>query len=127
MPGGNDSGPCPQENRPRGLDGLGHLRVGGADAGQGDRAPPLPGAYLEDRRSLAQVVRQGGRPGWLKLAWDYLRTPRFNPLDLTTDNTSVLAFNLSWIRAPRTTMRMFCDRTPSIIRIRYRFSVRLAR
>jgi NADPH:quinone reductase-like Zn-dependent oxidoreductase len=43
------------------------------------------------------LPRQGGRPSWLKLAWDHLRTPRFNPLDLTTDNTSVLAFNLSYL------------------------------
>lgn len=43
------------------------------------------------------LPRRGGRPNWLKLAKDYLRTPRFNPLDLTNDNKSVLAFNLSYL------------------------------
>jgi NADPH:quinone reductase-like Zn-dependent oxidoreductase len=40
----------------------------------------------------SMIPRTGGRP---KLAYDFLRTPRFNPLDLTNDNKSVLAFNLS--------------------------------
>lgn len=38
-----------------------------------------------------------GKPNWLKMAWDYLRTPRFNPLQMTNDNRSVLAFNLSYL------------------------------
>jgi NADPH:quinone reductase-like Zn-dependent oxidoreductase len=45
----------------------------------------------------SMLPRGGGRPNWLKLAYDYLRTPRFNPLDLTNDNRSVLAFNLSYL------------------------------
>lgn len=43
------------------------------------------------------MPRVGGRPNWLKLARDWLRTPRFNPLALTSDNRSVLAFNLSFV------------------------------
>ena len=43
------------------------------------------------------MPKKGGRPNWLKLAWDYIRTPRFNPLDMTNDNKSVLAFNLSYL------------------------------
>ncbi|HVK62935.1 MAG TPA: medium chain dehydrogenase/reductase family protein [Polyangium sp.] len=43
------------------------------------------------------MPRKGGRPNWLKLARDWLRTPRYNPLDLTNDNKSVLAFNLSYL------------------------------
>jgi synaptic vesicle membrane protein VAT-1 len=45
----------------------------------------------------SMMPRSGGRPNYLKLAADYLRTPRFNPLKLTTDNRSVLAFNLSFV------------------------------
>lgn len=37
------------------------------------------------------------RPNWLKLAWRWLRTPRFNPLRMTADNRSVMAFNLSFM------------------------------
>jgi len=43
------------------------------------------------------IPRSGGRPSWGKLAVDYVRTPRFNPLALTSDNKSVLAFNLSYL------------------------------
>lgn len=44
------------------------------------------------------MMRRGaGTPSWPKLAVDWLRTPRFNPLDLTNDNKSVMAFNLSYL------------------------------
>lgn len=48
---------------------------------------------------FATMLRRGGngRPDWLKLAWSWLKTPRFNPLELTTTNRSVLAFNLSFL------------------------------
>jgi NADPH:quinone reductase-like Zn-dependent oxidoreductase len=42
-------------------------------------------------------VPRGGRPRWLSLGWDWLRTPRYNPLDLTNHNKSVMAFNLSYL------------------------------
>lgn len=45
----------------------------------------------------SMLPREGGRPNWVKLAADFLRTPRFNPLQLTNDNASVLAFNLSYL------------------------------
>lgn len=45
----------------------------------------------------SMLPRQGGKPQWLRLAADWLRTPRYNPLDLTNDNKSVLAFNLSYL------------------------------
>lgn len=45
----------------------------------------------------AMMPKKGGRPNYLKLAADYLRTPRFNPLDMTNDSKSVLAFNLSYL------------------------------
>ena len=38
-----------------------------------------------------------GRPNWLRLAWDWWRTPRFDPLRMTQQNRSVLAFNLSFL------------------------------
>jgi hypothetical protein len=36
-------------------------------------------------------------PNWPKLALDYLRTPRFSPLEMTNSSHSVLAFNLSYL------------------------------
>ena len=45
----------------------------------------------------SMLPRRGGVPHKLRLAWDYLRTPRFSPFDLTTHNRSVLGFNLSFL------------------------------
>jgi NADPH:quinone reductase-like Zn-dependent oxidoreductase len=45
----------------------------------------------------SMLVTHNGLPGKLRLAWDYLRTPRFSPFDLTTKNRSVLGFNLSYL------------------------------
>jgi NADPH:quinone reductase-like Zn-dependent oxidoreductase len=47
----------------------------------------------------SMLPKRGGRPRWARLAWTYLRTPRFSPLQLTRDNRSVLAFNLSFLAA----------------------------
>jgi NADPH:quinone reductase-like Zn-dependent oxidoreductase len=43
------------------------------------------------------LPRTGGAPNYLRLALDCLRTPRFDPLDMTTRSKSVLAFNLSYL------------------------------
>lgn len=43
------------------------------------------------------MPKTGGKPNWLKLISGYFRTPRFNPLDMTTNSKSVLAFNLSYL------------------------------
>jgi synaptic vesicle membrane protein VAT-1 len=45
----------------------------------------------------SMMPRQGGRPNWVKLVADALRTPRFSPLAMTNENVSVLAFNLSYL------------------------------
>jgi NADPH:quinone reductase-like Zn-dependent oxidoreductase len=38
-----------------------------------------------------------GVPNYVKLARDYLRIPRWNPLAMTQENRSVIAFNLSYL------------------------------
>lgn len=48
---------------------------------------------------FASMLPRDGRLNWLKLAWDWLRTPRFNPLKMTQSNRSVLACNLSFLSA----------------------------
>ena len=40
---------------------------------------------------------RGGKPNKLRLAWDYLRTRRFHPMELVNDNRSVMGFNLSYL------------------------------
>ncbi|MCX4241068.1 synaptic vesicle VAT-1 family membrane protein [Paraliomyxa miuraensis] len=43
------------------------------------------------------LPRAGQRRSWLRLAWHYLRTPRFDPLEMTQHNRSVMGFNLSYL------------------------------
>ncbi len=38
-----------------------------------------------------------GIPNWFKLIWEYFKIPRFNPLYMTNENRSILAFNLSYM------------------------------
>jgi NADPH:quinone reductase-like Zn-dependent oxidoreductase len=45
----------------------------------------------------SMLPKQGGKPSWTKLAIDFVRTPRFSPLDMTEKSRSVLAFNLSYL------------------------------
>ncbi len=45
----------------------------------------------------SMLDRGGGKTPLWRLAWRWLRTPRWNPLDMTTTNKSVLAFNLSFL------------------------------
>lgn len=45
----------------------------------------------------SMMPKTGGKPNWPKLAIDYLRTPRFSPLEMTNSSHSVLAFNLSYL------------------------------
>ncbi|MEN1729184.1 MAG: zinc-binding dehydrogenase, partial [Pseudomonadota bacterium] len=54
---------------------------------------------------FASMLPQNGRLNWLKLARDWFKTPRFNPLDMTQANKSVLAANLSFLQAHAPTMQ----------------------
>ncbi len=56
-----------------------------------------PGGKLVVYGFHSMLTKGRGKPNWLKIFWDYLRTPRFNPLTMTIDNHSVLAFNLSYL------------------------------
>lgn len=55
------------------------------------------------------MLPRGGRLNWLRLAWDWLRTPRFNPLDMTQSNRSVLAANLSFLQSEAPALREGMD------------------
>ncbi len=39
----------------------------------------------------------GDKPGWLRLAWQFLRRPRLDPISMIGDNKSIMAFNLIWM------------------------------
>ena len=45
----------------------------------------------------SMLSKKGGFPNYFKLAYEFLRVPRFSPLNLTNDNKSILAFNLSYL------------------------------
>ena len=54
---------------------------------------------------FASMLPKNGRVNWLRLAWDWLRTPRFSPLEMTTSNRSVMAANLSFLSAEAPLLR----------------------
>lgn len=56
-----------------------------------------PGGKLVTYGFHSMFPRHGGRPQWLRMGLGYLRIPRFHPLQLTNDNKSVLACNLSYL------------------------------
>jgi NADPH:quinone reductase-like Zn-dependent oxidoreductase len=43
--------------------------------------------------------KSGGKVNYVKLIRDYLRSPRFNPLEMTSENKSLITFNLSFLFA----------------------------
>ncbi len=45
----------------------------------------------------SMLPRNGGRINYLKLAWNYLRVPRFNPIHMASENRSLVTFNLSFL------------------------------
>jgi len=45
----------------------------------------------------ADFMAGGSRPNFLKLAWQYLRRPRLDPLAMIPENRGLLAFNLIWL------------------------------
>jgi NADPH:quinone reductase-like Zn-dependent oxidoreductase len=46
---------------------------------------------------FASMFSHSGSRNWPKLIWDYLRTPRFSPFDLTQSNKTVSGFNLIYL------------------------------
>lgn len=45
----------------------------------------------------SMLPRAGQRRSWVRLAYHWLRTPRFDPFTLTQKNRSVMGFNLSYL------------------------------
>lgn len=43
------------------------------------------------------LPKQGGRINWPKIIYAYLKTPRFNPVNMTSANKSLITFNLSFL------------------------------
>jgi len=45
----------------------------------------------------SMLPRAGQRRSLVRLAWHWLRTPRFDPFEMTTKNRSAMGFNLSYL------------------------------
>jgi alcohol dehydrogenase len=62
--------------------------------------PALSRLVPEGRHLLygaADFMPTGRRPNWVRLAWQYVRRPRLDPMKLIDRNRSVLGFNLIWL------------------------------
>lgn len=80
---------------PRGFDVV--LDANGVETLKASYAHLRPAGKLVVYGFATMMPKTGGKPNYLKLAADWLRTPRYNPLDLTNQSKSVLAFNLSYL------------------------------
>jgi len=45
----------------------------------------------------SMLSKRGGFPNYFKLAYEYFRIPRWCPLNMTNENKSLIAFNLSYL------------------------------
>ncbi len=45
----------------------------------------------------AQFTPGKNRPNYLKAAWQYIKRPRYDVMEMISDNKSVMAFNLIWL------------------------------
>ena len=45
----------------------------------------------------AHFSTRSDKPNYLKLLWNYYKRPKFDPLQMTQDNKSVMGFNLIWL------------------------------
>jgi alcohol dehydrogenase len=66
--------------------------------------PYFKPAYARLRRGgryvmfgAADMMPHGPRPNWLRLAWQYAFRPRLDPLQMISENRSVMGFNLIWL------------------------------
>ena len=87
--------PAAERAAPDGYDGV--LDANGVETLRASYRHLAPEGRLVVYGFHTMFPRGRGRPPRWRLALDYLRTPRFHPLAMTTDNRSVMAFNLSFL------------------------------
>jgi synaptic vesicle membrane protein VAT-1 len=80
---------------PQGFDVV--LDAHGADSLRHGYAQLAPAGRLIVYGFHGLLTRGKDRPSYSRLALGYLRTPRFNPFEMTQHNRGVLAFNLSYL------------------------------
>ncbi|MCB9234820.1 MAG: zinc-binding dehydrogenase [Bacteroidia bacterium] len=55
----------------------------------------------------SMLPKKGGRLNWPKLVWNFLKTPRFSPLNMS--NKSIISFNLSFLFAEKDLLQQAMD------------------
>ena len=83
------------EASPHGFDVV--LDANGGPSLRESYARVAPGGRLVVYGFHTMLPKGKGRPSWPKAARDWMRTPRFSPFRMVTENRSVLAFNLSYL------------------------------
>lgn len=73
------------------------LDANGVETMRGSYKALRPTGRLVLYGAHTMLSRGKAKPNWLKLAWDFLRTPRFFPLTLINENKNVMGFNLSYL------------------------------
>jgi alcohol dehydrogenase len=75
----------------------------------------------------AEFTPGKNRPHYLKAVWQYLRRPKYDVMDMISDNRSVMAFNLIWLWEQQALMKerlqqmMAVDITPPHVGHEFRF------
>jgi NADPH:quinone reductase-like Zn-dependent oxidoreductase len=69
----------------------------GAETLKESYAQLVPTGKLVAYGSHTMLPKEGGRLDYLKLVTGYFKLPRFNPLNLLSDNKTVVGFNLSFL------------------------------
>jgi NADPH:quinone reductase-like Zn-dependent oxidoreductase len=87
--------PAVERLAPGGFDVV--LDPNGAETLLGSYRHLCPGGRLVVYGFHSMLSRGRGKPNPVKLAYDYWRTPRFDPIRMTGSNKSVMAFNLSYL------------------------------
>ncbi len=87
--------PTAELHAPAGYDVV--LDANGVTTLRGSLAHLAPMGRLVVYGFASMLPKAGRRLSWLKLAWNFLTTPRFSPFALTQRNRSVMGFNLSYL------------------------------
>lgn len=105
--------PRAEEEAPRGYDVV--LDANGAETLAEGFRHLAPSGRLIVYGFHGMLVRGRGRPSWPRLLLQYLRTPRFNPLTMTTTNRGVLGFNLAFLFDRREALREAMEELLSLL------------
>ncbi len=90
-----DLWPAAERHSPKGYDVV--LDANGVETLRASYRHVAPTGRLVVYGFATMLPRGRGAPRWAKLAVDWARTPRFDPLSMTNENRSVMAFNLSYL------------------------------